>query len=388
MGKKLLHWAAALAVPALLLDPGRAARESYPVWVDGVQVTSANEGNVLRDAGVPTVRYAPLSNTLVLDGASISWQAGQNAGIYAGKGLRIALLGNSSIANDQVSGRGIFAHGDLEICGTGSLKVDSQGEGIFVCAGGLRVRDSYVGVSSRSGVALCAVAYVDIQGGRVTARARSSQMYQHGIYVPEGDVSLCQGQARACTASVSGGYGIYAPKGALILRDSSVRACAGAHRPSTFVSVFGICAGGLEVSGSRVTAAARGGYANGLYADTVRIRSSCITAIAKGANGQGIYAGKLSIQDSQVRATAEGCYGKGISADEVTISGGTVSATALGTGGGGHPGQVGVHHQRHGPGTGGRRLRKWDLYLERPGNLGRGHGDRPGRLRRLWCGRL
>lgn len=59
---------------ALLLCVGAAAAaDEYDLWVNGVQVTSANAADVLGNADEgATVKYDAATNTLTLDGAELS----------------------------------------------------------------------------------------------------------------------------------------------------------------------------------------------------------------------------------------------------------------------------------------------------------------------------
>lgn len=53
--------------PKTLTVPSTPAT-AYDLWVDGVQVTPANKGNILDDSGTPTATYDPDTETLTLNG--------------------------------------------------------------------------------------------------------------------------------------------------------------------------------------------------------------------------------------------------------------------------------------------------------------------------------
>ena len=73
MKRKILTLALLTAVFALLLCVGAAAADEYDLWVNGVQVTSANADDVLGNADEgATVKYDAATNTLTLDGAELS----------------------------------------------------------------------------------------------------------------------------------------------------------------------------------------------------------------------------------------------------------------------------------------------------------------------------
>ncbi|MBA4689003.1 MAG: leucine-rich repeat protein [Candidatus Galacturonibacter soehngenii] len=109
---------------------------NHDVWVDGVQVTSANASDVLGDG---TVSYAPITGgtlpTLTLTNANITnaYEYDYNpfskavAGILVNGDLNLVLVGNNSIGGSSfdttgASSAGIYVRdGDLNILGTGSL---------------------------------------------------------------------------------------------------------------------------------------------------------------------------------------------------------------------------------------------------------------------------
>lgn len=73
MKRKILTLALLTAVFALLLCTGAGAVDEYDLWVNGVQVTSANADDVLGNADEgATVKYDAVTNTLTLDGAELS----------------------------------------------------------------------------------------------------------------------------------------------------------------------------------------------------------------------------------------------------------------------------------------------------------------------------
>ena len=73
MKKKELTFIIGIVVFALLLCVGAAAADEYDLWVNGVQVTSANADDVLGNADEgATVKYDAATNTLTLDGAELS----------------------------------------------------------------------------------------------------------------------------------------------------------------------------------------------------------------------------------------------------------------------------------------------------------------------------
>lgn len=75
------------------------ADTTYPVWVNGKQVTSENKTNVL-EAATATVTFDG-ANTLTLDGASITTNEGY--GVVTGNDLTVKLAGSNSITCDNAA---------------------------------------------------------------------------------------------------------------------------------------------------------------------------------------------------------------------------------------------------------------------------------------------
>ena len=119
---------------------------AYDVWVGGVQVTSANKGNVLGDKR-KSVTYNPKNNTLTLKNAKIKssmhWQNPyaelvQNDGILVATGgtFKIKLVGTSTITvprkdadlcnGIEVFGKSLSELGDLVVYGNGKLEVKAN----------------------------------------------------------------------------------------------------------------------------------------------------------------------------------------------------------------------------------------------------------------------
>ena len=101
---------------------------NYDVWVGNKQVTSANKDNVLgvtNANGTPTVTYTPDTNTLTLNGVTITNTTENTSGIKASNDLTIALTGK----NNTISGTGHaikMTNGALTIIGPGSLEASSD----------------------------------------------------------------------------------------------------------------------------------------------------------------------------------------------------------------------------------------------------------------------
>ena len=157
-------------------------RVEYPVWVDGVQVTDANSGDIL---GNGTARFAGTMSwgTLMLTNAVITnavvYASPYTAGIYAGEGfdLTISLGGSNRVENAAEDGNGIRAEGNLSLGGAGSLTVEGGDHAAGIYAeGNLRIENTTVTASGITG--LCS------QGGNtvLTNAIVSATGLSFGIY--------------------------------------------------------------------------------------------------------------------------------------------------------------------------------------------------------------
>ena len=168
-------WVTGLMVCVMLLAllPGAAlAADNYDLWVNGVQVTSDNAGDVL---GNGTVSYNAQTNTLTLNGAAITIPNPADvhplyeAGIYAGGDINVVLTGENTIS---ISGQrivaGIHANGVMQISGQGSLTINAASTGSEVRALSTGYTENEAGVV--------------INGGTITARA-SGDSGIYGVYV-------------------------------------------------------------------------------------------------------------------------------------------------------------------------------------------------------------
>ena len=102
----------------LLLPMGVWGQTEYGLTVGGVEVTSANAENIIGDNIQGSVSFAPLSNTLTLDNATISGTTIFNGCIVSGlSSLNIVLKGNSTLdcSNDSCTAIRSVANAALTI---------------------------------------------------------------------------------------------------------------------------------------------------------------------------------------------------------------------------------------------------------------------------------
>ncbi|MBQ8024854.1 MAG: InlB B-repeat-containing protein, partial [Oscillospiraceae bacterium] len=113
-----------VAVKATFKDA--PAVTTYPVWVGGTQVTSANKDDILGDGG--KAKFDPDSNTLTLDGLTLNGAYSEAAILV--KGIDLTIVGSANVTNtseagisspDPSSGGGITLNGDFTITGTTAI---------------------------------------------------------------------------------------------------------------------------------------------------------------------------------------------------------------------------------------------------------------------------
>lgn len=109
------------------IEKTAAPAQEYDLWISGVQVTSTNADDVLKDG---TVSFDDETKTLTLSGANITGKHVNRFGasIFSSlENLVIKVEGNNTIDSPKdettTSYRGIYSSGNLTICGTGSLDI-------------------------------------------------------------------------------------------------------------------------------------------------------------------------------------------------------------------------------------------------------------------------
>ena len=162
-----------VTVGALMAMMTSLADTTYEVWVNGVQVTSANKDDVLENGG--TVRYtsADESNAqmLTLNGATITnaYESGDyKSGIYANGQLELVLADGTNntvtgVSNSEKTSCGIYATESLSISGDGSLTVSGG-----AAAKSYGLYSSPTDDSITAGISFSGTGSIIAQGGEAT----------------------------------------------------------------------------------------------------------------------------------------------------------------------------------------------------------------------------
>nr|WP_155959639.1 DUF6273 domain-containing protein [[Eubacterium] cellulosolvens] len=191
--------------PALKLDLSKVTFDSatntfallptpYPLWVGGVQVTSANKNDVLGDADAgATVSYDADNNTLTLNGVNIA--EGYNvpdysytSGIYySGNNNLGIVLSTDSDNKVGVTGNvqiGIESSSNTTISGAGKLTVKGSGDySVGIEAYALTIKDAEINVEGAlNGIQTQKYGYgVNIISGKVNAIGQTETGINSGL---------------------------------------------------------------------------------------------------------------------------------------------------------------------------------------------------------------
>ena len=174
---------------ALAADP-----TAYDIWVDGVQVTSENKGNLCGG----TVSYDPTTHTLSLNNATLDSDTLSDYGIKTiiPSTLKIRLTGtNSMIRTSPGGGMGIAPNSSnsVEITGDGTLVINVNGENYDGISTGADVKISdkaKVTINAEGGLGI-AGRMVEIDGATVDSTGLYAGIDAHSLKIVNGaDVTL------------------------------------------------------------------------------------------------------------------------------------------------------------------------------------------------------
>ena len=179
-----------------------APTTTYPLWVGGTQVTSANATDVFGDG---KVSFDPTTNTLNLNNAQVSAATENTPGIKSDD-LNLTITGSGSISSN--SSYGIHAktsHGTLTL--NGDFDITSAADhGIFAENSTLIIKDGNVtanGNADKYGQGIKTDYGVTIEGGTVNASGRQ------GIWISTGKLNISGGDVTTNGEA----HGLYAGQG-------------------------------------------------------------------------------------------------------------------------------------------------------------------------------
>ena len=336
MKRKILMLALLTAVFALLLCVGAAAADEYDLWVNGVQVTSANADDVLGNADEgATVKYDAATNTLTLDGAELSvlhTYDNQYYGVILARTddpLTVNVIGDSKIT---VGDPGENADSIRGVCGilhdeTGFVPVNKTWSINLTGTATLDIEVNYFGSGIR--------AHEDVNIEKLTLKVDVKKdditdEYGNGKFseaIRANDTLTIENGATVNVNSVSGTGPIYSENGDLVINDATVNVTSLAGIELSDGSKLGanpiISYGDVIISGnSNVTAK---GYF-GICGNNIQISGSAVVdSTSTDDCGFWVPTGKMTITDN-AQVTASGYYPGINSMGGVEITGGTVKA--------------------------------------------------------------
>ena len=156
---------------------------TYPLWVNYIQVTSANKDDILGDGG--KAKYDPVTKTLILDNPSIT-EHYLGALIFSRDDLTVT--GKANLVIDYPSERGIVVvdksltiNGDITVTGVGhNGKIGFEAYGITIVGGNVKTKNVDYGLYSSGDVT--------ISGGTTEINA-----LEYGICVFDGKINITSG---------------------------------------------------------------------------------------------------------------------------------------------------------------------------------------------------
>ncbi len=268
---------------------------SVPVWVAGEQITAQNMEDVLGDG---TVSYDLDTNTLTLNGFSYD---GENVGIYSEIPLNIVITGENKIISANNGFYFDIVSGEINISGTGSLIIESSGEGIDVDA------RNDVDMTISGSVSIDMV--IDNNEGIYLEGPTANLLIKDSVKLTIGTEAVPNGEEAI--------YVVADNSGSLTISGNAQ------------VSVVTDDEEGFYVGGDEQSITITGGdiYINadeeGLDANTITISGGVVEAYG-GVDYEGIYADDLTISGGTITV---GGNDQAIEADSITITGGTVTVT-------------------------------------------------------------
>lgn len=284
----------------------------YPLWVSGVQVTSANKDDILGDGG--KAKFDPDTSTLTLNDPAIAGSH-EDALIYS-EGIDLTLEGSATFSSSSF----------------GAIKVVKNGTsgGVLTLNGDFKIEEVHSSVS-----AVLADNGINVTGGKITNTSG-----KYGLKT-DGNISISGGEVNAFGTE----WAIYA-KNDISITGGKIWAAGYGNDAS---GIFGndvtitsgeitigagdeglICHGHLEISGGSLNATITGqtDASNAICADSISISGGEITVSLSIGDAVVSSDGDMSISNATVSVMSYNGAGILVFRGELNINSGTVSATS------------------------------------------------------------
>lgn len=284
----------------------------YPLWVSGVQVTSANKDDILGDGG--KAKFDPDTSTLTLNDPSFTGSH-EDALIYS-EGIDLTLEGSATFSSSSF----------------GAIKVVKNGTsgGVLTLNGDFKIEEVHSSVS-----AVLADNGINVTGGKITNTSG-----KYGLKT-DGNISISGGEVNAFGTE----WAIYA-KNDISITGGKIWAAGYGNDAS---GIFGndvtinsgeitigagdeglICHGHLEISGGSLNATITGQTeaSNAICADSISISGGEITVSLSKGDAVVSSNGDMSISNATVSVMSYNGAGILVFWGELNINSGTVSSTS------------------------------------------------------------
>ena len=284
----------------------------YPLWVSGVQVTSANKDDILGDGG--KAKFDPDTSTLTLNDPAFTGSH-EDALIYS-EGIDLTLEGSATFSSSS----------------SGAIKVVKNGTsgGVLTLNGDFKIEEVHSTAS-----AVLADNGINVTGGKITNTSG-----KYGLKT-DGDISISGGEVNAFGTE----WAIYA-KNDISITGGKIWAAGYGNNAS---GIFGndvtitsgeitigagdeglICHGHLEISGGSLNATITGqtDASNAICADSISISGGEITVSLSKGDAVVSSNGDMSISNATVSVMSYNGAGILVFRGELNINSGTVSATS------------------------------------------------------------
>ena len=282
----------------------------YDIWVEGIQVTSANASDVLGDADEgATVSYDAQTNTLTLDHADLAntSESRQYPLQTAEPGLTIKLVGENTVSSSVENYPAVHIapeQGETKIVGDGvgaKLTVTSDvSEGIRVDWSNLAVQDCTVFIRTDVwGGLIVSGGVLAIRGAQVNVASSPDPGVAKAVYVLRGEngISITNSTVTASNGRPRANV-IYS--GAGIFIDGSTVTATGTAADA-YPAIF--AAGDIDVKNSSEVTAKSAGM-RGIFTEADMTISNKSKVTASGTTNEGmVVVGKLKVEGSKLHAS-------------------------------------------------------------------------------------
>ncbi len=291
----------------VLFPSGKVYAQDYGLWVNNVQVTDDNKGNVLDDADA-SVKFDSSTNTLTLNGASITegysypdYYNPFTIGIYSTLDS-LKIEGNAKISGCHTGILQSYSEGVLYINGDGAgIVIEGENFGIRrITSKSYNIGNIILGgnitVSSKDNAAISSWGSIEIENGSVLTAANSTQKY--GIISNRGDIIVHGGTLTASGTDIGIGQYYTGDKefaGNIEIEDGTITASSNNTAINSYKRI--------DIKGGTVTA--NGGSVGVTSLETISIGKN-ITRLTATGSGKAVSSNTIEFGGNPILVTPSG----------------------------------------------------------------------------------